>query len=223
MRLYRLAWVVLLAFGAEPVDMAWFPHPPVEVSSMALFDEAHRVTHKEEGGYKPPVSDGSDSGGETYRGVSRNNFPDWPGWAIVDGYKTQAGFPKNLDVDTRLQGLVRDFYQDWWESNRYGDIESQKVATRLFSFSINMNGPAGKSMAERLLQRAVRASTGQKIDDDGQIGPESLAAINSAPEDSLLAAFRSEAAGYYRLLAAVNPRLKVNENGWLNRAYRWED
>ena len=37
-----------------------------------------------EGGY---VDDRDDRGGETYRGISRNNFPDWKGWKKIDGFK----------------------------------------------------------------------------------------------------------------------------------------
>ena len=42
---------------------------------------------------------------------------------------------------------------------------------------------------------------------------------NSEPR-ILLAALKSEAAGYYRCLVAKNPKLQKFLNGWLNRAYR---
>ena len=39
---------------------------------------------KHEGGY---ANVSGDLGGETYRGISRKNFPSWNGWEIVDEKK----------------------------------------------------------------------------------------------------------------------------------------
>ncbi|SPM44720.1 Uncharacterised protein [Orientia tsutsugamushi] len=46
-----------------------------------------------------------------------------------------------------------------------------------------------------------------------------LAAINKADLSDLLAALKSEAAGYYRTLAATQPRQAKFLKGWLKRAY----
>jgi lysozyme family protein len=55
--------------------------------------------------------------------------------------------------------------------------------------------------------------------DDGVLGPASRAAIRDALQLPLLAALRSEAAGFYRGLVAAKPAFKRFEAGWLNRAY----
>jgi lysozyme family protein len=62
-------------------------------------------------------------------------------------------------------------------------------------------------------------STGKNIAEDGIIGPVTLAAINKADPTDLLAALKSEAAGFYRLIAQVNPSQQKFIDGWLNRAY----
>jgi lysozyme family protein len=76
----------------------------------------------------------------------------------------------------------------------------------------------GIPQAIKLIHRALR-STGQTITEDDVIGPITLAAINKADSTDLLAALKSEAAGYYRLIAQANPSQQKFINGWLNRAY----
>jgi lysozyme family protein len=63
-------------------------------------------------------------------------------------------------------------------------------------------------------------SVGINVQEDGLLGPVTLSATNNADTNALLAAIKSEAAGYYRLIAAKNPSQQKFLNGWLNRAYR---
>ena len=199
MRLYRLAWVVLLAFGAEPVGVAWFPHPLVEVSDVARFEPAIQAVLKHEGGY---VNDPKDPGGETNFGISKRSHPD-------------------VDVKALTPEKAADIYREkYWEPGGYERIEDQRVATKTFDLAVNM----GSKPAHILLQRAVRAASGRKLTEDGVLGPMTFAAVNDAPADSLLAALRSEAAGHYRILVTRNTNLQRFVEGWLNnRAYGTED
>ena len=48
---------------------------------MSDFNIAYAKTGHAEGGY---ANNPDDSGGETVQGISRNNFPKWRGWMIVD-------------------------------------------------------------------------------------------------------------------------------------------
>lgn len=47
---------------------------------MADFKIAFDITNKTEAGY---ANNPDDSGGETYAGISRNNWPYWEGWKNV--------------------------------------------------------------------------------------------------------------------------------------------
>ncbi len=76
----------------------------------------------------------------------------------------------------------------------------------------------GARNANRLLQRAAR-SCGIMLVDDGVVGPKTIKAVNAADSRSMLTAFRSEAAGYYRTLVRVKPPFNKYINGWLKRAY----
>jgi lysozyme family protein len=76
----------------------------------------------------------------------------------------------------------------------------------------------GIPQAVKLIQRALLAA-GTQVVEDGIIGPETLAAINKSDSTDLLAALKSEAAGFYRLIANANPSQQRFIDGWLNRAY----
>ena len=84
------------------------------------------------------------------------------------------------------------------------------MATKVFDLAVNM----GPNTAHCCLQRAVRAATGQALKEDGILGAATLQIVNATSAEVLLAAYRSEVAGYYRLLN--KPRY---EEGWLRRAY----
>ena len=68
--------------------------------------------------------------------------------------------------------------------------------------------------AHKHLQWALHATGEKEIIIDGLLGDQTLQAVNAADSRVLLAAFRSEIAGYYRLLK--QPHF---EAGWLKRAY----
>lgn len=114
---------------------------------MANFDSAYSRTCKFEGGY---ANNKNDSGGETYKGISRNNNPKWAGWAIVDSYKKKSNFPKNLDSDTKLQALVKTCYKENYWNPIWGDkINNQKVAEDFFDTAVNMGVGTSIKLSER--------------------------------------------------------------------------
>ncbi len=82
------------------------------------FEKAFPAMIAHEGGY---VNDPVDSGGETYKGVSRNNWPKWGGWKIIDELKAK-GIKKAKDINDTLKNdegmldLVKEFYYvNFWE------------------------------------------------------------------------------------------------------------
>ncbi len=151
----------------------------------------------DEGGY---VRDPSDPGGETRYGISRRAYPD-------------------LDIRalTREQAIAI-YYRDYWRGRSYGELPAE-VGAKLFDLAVNV----GAANATRCLQRALRAC-GNRLADDGVLGPATIAAARAAAPGALLAALRSEAAGHYRVLAALWPGGHGGAKcefltGWLNRAY----
>jgi lysozyme family protein len=146
-----------------------------------------------EGGY---VKDPSDAGGETKFGISKRSYP-------------------HLNIRDLTRDQVRQIYfVDFWMKARCEEIVDENIAIKFFDLAVHCGIP----QAVKLLQRALRAA-GANVVEDGIIGPITSKAINEADPTDLLAALKSEAAGYYRLIASTNPSQQKFINGWLNRAY----
>jgi lysozyme family protein len=146
-----------------------------------------------EGGY---VKDPQDAGGETKFGVSKRSYP-------------------HLDIKNLTRDQARQIYfVDFWMKAKCEDIEDENIATKLFDLAVHTGIP----QAIKLIQRALRAA-GTQVIEDGIIGLITLSAINKTDSTDLLAALKSEAAGYYRLIVGTNPTQRRFIEGWINRAY----
>jgi lysozyme family protein len=161
------------------------------------FQRAAERVLGDEGGY---VDNPADPGGETKFGICKRDYPD-------------------LDIAalTREQA-ISIYYRDWWQRYGYADLPGP-IAVKLLDLAVNI----GPGHAGRCLQRALRAC-GRRMIDDGVVGPVTTAAARAANQVALLAALRSEAAGYYRTLAALDRGRGADGDreflqGWLNRAY----
>lgn len=169
------------------------------------FENAIEKTLSWEGGY---VNDPDDPGGETNFGLTR---------AWLDS----ANYP-GLDLKTLTRERAISIYrEDWW--NVYAEAIDRtglrRTAEKFFDAVVNV----GPSQAMKFLQRALYAN-GFQVPDDGVGGPVTRTAAlkvveGMGDEDALIAAFRSEWAGFYRLLAAKKPSQQKFLKGWLRRAY----
>jgi lysozyme family protein len=146
-----------------------------------------------EGGY---VKDPADPGGETRYGISKRSYPQ-------------------LDIKNLTQDQAKQIYfVDFWQKGKYEQIEDENIAIKFFDLAVHTGIP----QAVRLIQRALRAA-GTQVVEDGLIGSITLSAINKADPTDLLAALKSESAGYYRLIVSANPSQQKFIQGWLQRAY----
>lgn len=169
-----------------------------------------------------------DHGGATNWGMSLRtlrNQGDWDGDGLVDADIDGDG---DIDADDiRLltrEDAIRYYFLTWWRPLRYDRIDYAVVSSKVMDLAVNM----GPKPAHRILQRACRACR-KDIDDDGTIGRLTLAAANDIVPDVLRATMRSEAAGFYRRIAAVRtvrrrtkpslPDFEQYLNGWLKRGY----
>jgi len=181
------------------------------------FQNAVATVLQHEGGF---VNDPDDPGGATNYGVSLRFLlsqgeldRDQDGWLDFDF--DRDGDIDGFDVSAMTQEQAIMIYRDfWWDKYHYDTLPGM-VAMKVFDFSVNM----GPGQAHILLQRALRANGCRDIEDDGVIGPITRRAVVSGDALSILAALRSEAAGFYRRLAATNPVRKKYLKGWLTRAY----
>lgn len=148
---------------------------------MANFNISYAITAANEGVYD---NNPNDTGGETVFGVSRNNFPSWEGWTIVDNYAKQYGrgtsaFKQALKADAILAELVRTWYKtNFWDKFDLDKVANQSLANEIFDQAVNV----GVGQATKFIQRAYNAFNhnyrfGADLIVDGKIGPQSRAAI----------------------------------------------
>jgi len=158
------------------------------------FEKAFKYVIQNEGDY---VFDKNDPGGETKFGISKRSYPA-------------------LNIkELTLEDAKEIYHRDFWQRGRFEEICDDLVTTQVLDLSVNL----GIRAAVIVLQRSLR-SVRMNVQEDGLIGPETLLAVSNSEPRCLLAAIKSEAAGYYRQIAAKSPSQQKFLKGWLNRAYR---
>jgi len=169
------------------------------------FDEAVKILLVDEGGF---TDDSRDRGGITNYGITKATLLEAIEADIV---------PRETTIRTLTKSNAIDIYSEfYWKRLNLDKIDAQSIANKILNVSVNV----GLHWGVILLQRAVHAATGDVLEEDGILGPKTLEAVNSAPAASLLAAYRSEQAGYYRSIVTKDDSQSCFLNGWISRAYR---
>jgi len=142
---------------------------------------------------------------ETYCGISRKNWPTWRGWVIID--KAKPLKYNQILKDKHLADLIEVFYYEHFWKPILGDkINDQRIACFLFDFYVNSGYHAIKA-----IQRVVKAK------DDGIMGAQTLAAINSADPVAVFAELKSARAKFLKDIVIRNPNQEKFLEGWINR------
>lgn len=158
-----------------------------------------------------------DPGGVTNFGISlrfllKTGDIDKDGWP--DGDINHDGDIDAEDIRQLSEADATKLYRQYfWDKNHYENIHDQDIATKVFDLAVNM----GSYAANRVLQRAVRSAIGLRLVEDGIMGQKTFTAVNLAKPPILLAAIKSEAAGFYRAIRYKGSRFFMT--GWLNRAH----
>lgn len=177
-------------------DASGLPESVTESYSPEFVAAVNRVLGDEGGIETAP----GDPGGITRFGISAREYP-------------------TLDIANLTRaGAIAIYYRDYWRPFGF-DAAPGAIAAKIFDLAVNV-GPAH---AIGCLQRALRA-VGRRVTEDNVLGPETAAAAHAAEPLALMAATRSEAAGYYRVMAAFARDAGPDGDqeflaGWLNRAY----
>ena len=123
----------------------------------------------------------NDKGGLTYKGISRKNNPDWPGWKIIDSI---AAKNRNAALFLRkiksLQEEVLKFYRtEYWNKLQCEKIPYQNIADELLESAVNF----GVKTESEILQKTINllnrnAVLYPDIKVDGIIGKHTLSILN---------------------------------------------
>ncbi|MBN8826459.1 MULTISPECIES: glycosyl hydrolase 108 family protein [unclassified Spirosoma] len=188
---------------------------------MADFNKAFALTLNFEGGL---ANDPDDKGGLTYAGVTTRDWPNWKGWPIIH---TAIAQYKNTDVVNRalkangtLQTLVKEFYKTYyWDVHKLDLCTNQLIASELFDTSVNQ----GTRTAALYLQQSLNVLNNQgkaypDIAEDGIIGPQTIALVNTHPRPKDLLLMLNILQGYkYFINARNNPTQEKFMRSWLSR------
>lgn len=170
------------------------------------YDIAFEQLLKLEGGYTV------DHTGPTNYGIT---LPTLRSVGLALGDMDKDGDIDETDVRLLTPVHSKEIYRVlFWNKYDYNRINDINLASKVFEMSVNC-GPAA---AHKALQRACRAC-GVNLLEDGIIGFKTVIAVNSLEPKMLLAATRSEIAGFYRLILAKRPEFAEYRVGWLTRAY----
>ncbi|PPC87745.1 MAG: TIGR02594 family protein [Hyphomicrobium sp.] len=197
--------VSVAAFARERLLGYRWPAPqksPADASKVADIQRsdvfARALTHvqKMEGGYS---DDPYDPGGPTNRGVTLAVFAKWHG-ETVDA----ASRARLIDALKRIpdETVQRIYNQRYWQPSSAG-LLPEPLALMHFDASVN-HGVGG---AIRMLQSAVGTTS------DGEIGPQTLAAIAAMPSTTSVARYAEIRRARYRAL----PHFWRFGRGWLRR------
>jgi lysozyme family protein len=183
---------------------------------MAEFKTAYSKTSIVEGGY---ANNPHDSGGETWKGISRNNEKNWGGWKIIDQYKKLPNFPGNLNSVPELQDKVLSVYKNnYWDSLNLDFISDQRMANELYDTGVNMGiGTAGK-----FFQRVLNVSTRSILVIDGKIGSKTIGVFNDLSDrDKYMVwkLFNCLQGEKYISICESNPSQEIFLRSWASRVF----
>lgn len=142
---------------------------------MAKFNLYYPKLEGYEGGYVSAQTAAKigDKGGETYKGIARNFNKDWAGWKIIDNYKALHGTPayNSIIPDAKLNSMAKEHSKtQYWDVLKLDQVKDQSVAEAMGDFGFNSGPGAPIKAVQKIL----------KLEQDGKIGSETIAAINKA-------------------------------------------
>ena len=137
-----------------------------------VFETAYKETMKHEGGY---VHRDDDRGDETYKGITKRWFPEWPGWAVIDSVTDKD----DLKSIMPLNDMVQEFYlEEFWDKIKGYSLRNQALANFIFDTAVITGVPdANKYLQEALnfCNRNQHLYNDLKV--DGLIGAVTLSAL----------------------------------------------
>ena len=177
---------------------------------MNKFKILHDIILKNEGFYS---NNPNDLGGRTYCGISEKNFPDWPGWDIIDKYEPLK-YNQEINDPYLIEQVERFYYIYFYNPMRVGDLNDVAIAAQYYDCGIN----CGIRPAVKMLQSSVNECIGSDLKVDGVIGPRTINAVNSIdPNDMLLDIYIKMRMDYYIEIGRENPSQRRFLDGWINR------
>lgn len=180
----------------------------------------HEAFQRRDGTWIYWVDDPDDSGGQTAWGWSMLTIQR----EIKSGRMVEADLGLTLPLSdprclaTMTLATARKLYRaHFWEPLMCGAIDDQRVATKVFDFGVN----AGKWRTILFAQETVnQLNRVCELAEDAQVGPLTIAGINTVEPDKFLVEFGRRMEAHYRDQVVKKPaNAKFLEKQWLPRAH----
>lgn len=167
---------------------------PATLPVIGYYDDALGLVLGDEGGF---ANVKNDHGGPTNYGVTQ---------AVYDLYRDRIGEFRR-DVREIERDEVHDLYLTiFWQPNAMQRF-TRKLAMCCFDACINHR----PKVWAKLLQRAV------DVDDDGDVGSETMAAVEAMAESDVISAYLDERKKFYYAIVANDETQREFLNSWMNR------
>lgn len=161
---------------------------------MTRFNDCLTFTLQQEGGYS---DNPADHGGATDYGITQGTY---------DNYRSTHGMPLQPVNSITFTEVQMIYNINYWLPTLCASLP-QPVDLCVFDTAVN----SGPQRAVKMLQQAVG------VEQDGLIGPGTLAATNALTPLAVATQFCDEREAYVRGIAASQPSQQMFLNGWLNR------
>ncbi|MES2379854.1 MAG: glycosyl hydrolase 108 family protein [Bacteroidota bacterium] len=184
--------------------------------STARFERITTFAKGNEGNY---ANTPGDTGGETYRGISRVWWPKWQGWAIIDAYKKQVNRPlKNNEKvpSAALEVLIKDFYfANFYVPVKAESIKNESVATTIYDHALGVDTNDATKLVQKIL--ANDFGFGSKMPITGTFGLVTLNNLNSVDPKKFFDLYNAAREAHYRKRAATVANQAQFLTSWLSR------
>lgn len=165
------------------------------------------VTLRWESGY---ANIPDDAGGETYRGITRRDNPNWSGWQLLKKHLPLS--TGDIVNDPALKQAVSDLYfSKYFEANEFHKVNSIVLALVLFDFDVH----GGYSV--ELVQELLNTHFNKQLIVDGDLGPKTIAALNSVNERDMSFAVMAAREQHLQRIIERKPKNRKFEKGWMRR------
>ena len=149
------------------------------------------------------TNDPRDPGGQTCWGISRRYHPAWVGWRMVD-----TGTTSGPELALAVSTYYRETYGSLWAS----------VPERAREVAVDTAVNMGHVYAVQCMQDAMnRLAASTYVDVDGQIGPQTKAALKTVDPSALAYCMCAIRMAEYNRRARRDKSKQVWLAGWLNR------
>lgn len=175
--------------------------PTVELATATMIDDLITDVLKAEG-WDKYTNHPADRGGPTKWGITLKAWQD---------YNRNPALSES-SVQGITEQEARIFYhQQYIIEPGFTNIHSDFLMACVVDAAVN-HGP---KRAAKWLQRAVG------VQQDGDVGPKTIEAVNSAPFQPTTLKFLAYRVRFYGYLVTRNPSQAVFAHGWNNRAAKW--